>query len=369
MQHININQNIYLTQPFLLLPQQNTDANKLGGIVPSHQAASGQSMQGLFTQQSQEQQLAASNDRLVSAQSQQQQVLQNLMPPPSELPLKGQNGNGKHPRGQQQYAAQVQAPGSRLFVPGQPYLDQQLSAQIAEAAHQLSPASLQRVIFLKKVFALQQMSMRCLNVGAAASLHHVGRNPKGSMDPAGNPSLPAGAVSCEHLLQLEQEGKLDVDDIDFQKLKPIKYSYRPELFELPLNTQLKKQFQAFNRKRAKGAPSSFSLPPAQIKLDYRIFRVERANPQQRPRHLEPHAVNESAQMDGRTDKLTFSKYDYVCHAYEQNALPAEEAGQGPKEQQDFFLGRGGGSQAQPAPGMARTGAAAGNGMMNNSLLK
>lgn len=53
MQHININQNIYLTQPFLLLPQQNSDANKLGGIIPQHHA--GRSLSGLFNQQSQEQ--------------------------------------------------------------------------------------------------------------------------------------------------------------------------------------------------------------------------------------------------------------------------------------------------------------------------
>ena len=102
LQHININQNIYLTQPFLLLPQQNADANKLGGILPSHQTAPGQNLQGLFNQQSQEQQLAASNDRLVGPQGQeqqqQQQMLQNLMPPPTEPPQKGHNGNGKQAR-------------------------------------------------------------------------------------------------------------------------------------------------------------------------------------------------------------------------------------------------------------------------------
>lgn len=48
MQHININQNIYLTQPFLLLPQQNSDANKLGGIIPQHHA--GRGLSGLFNQ-------------------------------------------------------------------------------------------------------------------------------------------------------------------------------------------------------------------------------------------------------------------------------------------------------------------------------
>lgn len=107
LQHININQNIYLTQPFLLLPQQNTDGNKLGGIIPQHHAAPGQNLQGLFNQQSQEQQLAASTDRLIGPQGQdqqQQQMLQSLMPPPSQ-PLQ-KSHNEKQGRNQQQMAPQ-----------------------------------------------------------------------------------------------------------------------------------------------------------------------------------------------------------------------------------------------------------------------
>lgn len=93
LQHININQNIYLTQPFLLLPQQNADGNKLSGIIPPHHpGAPGQNLQDLFNQ-SHEQQLAASNDRLIGGPQdpQQQQMLQNLMPPPSQPPQKSHN--------------------------------------------------------------------------------------------------------------------------------------------------------------------------------------------------------------------------------------------------------------------------------------
>lgn len=84
------------------------------------------------------------------------------------------------------------------------------------------------------------MSMRCRNVGAAASLQQMGPM-KGAMDPSGKQSLPVGLAGYEHLLKLDQDGQLDIGDIDFSNLKPVKYAYHPELFELPFNNQLKKQ--------------------------------------------------------------------------------------------------------------------------------
>lgn len=83
------------------------------------------------------------------------------------------------------------------------------------------------------------MSARCLNVGAAASLQQMGPM-KGAMDPCGKQPLPVGLAGSEHILQLEQEGKLEIAEIDFSNLKPIKYAYHPELFEMPFNPQLKK---------------------------------------------------------------------------------------------------------------------------------
>ena len=46
---------------------------------------------------------------------------------------------------------------------------------------------------------------------------------------------------------MELDGNLAVDDVDFSNLKPIRYAYHPELYELPFNSQLKKQVQAFMR--------------------------------------------------------------------------------------------------------------------------
>lgn len=46
---------------------------------------------------------------------------------------------------------------------------------------------------------------------------------------------------------MELDGNLAVDDVDFSNLKPIRYAYHPELYELPFNSQLKKQVQAFTR--------------------------------------------------------------------------------------------------------------------------
>lgn len=40
---------------------------------------------------------------------------------------------------------------------------------------------------------------------------------------------------------MEQDGKLAIGEIDFSNLKPIRYAYHPELYELPFNSQLKKQ--------------------------------------------------------------------------------------------------------------------------------
>lgn len=48
MQHININQNIYLAQqPFLLMPQQNSEAYKLNGILAAQHHA-GHNLSGLL---------------------------------------------------------------------------------------------------------------------------------------------------------------------------------------------------------------------------------------------------------------------------------------------------------------------------------
>jgi len=73
---ININQNIYLTQPFLLLPSQNAGGNNMGDM--------GQGPQNYPGQMNSDKQVSSSQAKAANAQSKQQE----LMPPPQQRPAK-----------------------------------------------------------------------------------------------------------------------------------------------------------------------------------------------------------------------------------------------------------------------------------------
>lgn len=83
-------------------------------------------------------------------------------------------------------------------------------------------------------------------------------------------------------------------------IKPLTYTYQPEVFEMVNNPSLKKQFNAFKRAiENRGTEKSFKnwLFP-QIKMYVKIFETDKQQKAVTAQKLDPHLIQ---QHDGKKD--------------------------------------------------------------------